>query len=197
MKRSPLTIVVALLLIAIFGLMLFVFQVRQSEVAVVTLLDKMETDNARTNPGPHLQWPWPIERVYKLDQRVHSLEDKLEPVTLPDQNIIHAAHLCGLAHFRSRQVFPQSSRTAPCPSRKNSWRALCARPSWRWRASTISRISFPPIKRQIKFTQIENEMLEQARAKRSRSATTASKSDSSKSKPSSCPPPFPRRSSTG
>ncbi len=29
MKRSPLTIVIAVLLMAIFGLMLFVFQVRQ------------------------------------------------------------------------------------------------------------------------------------------------------------------------
>ncbi len=95
MKRSPLTIIVALLLIAIFGLMLFVFQVRQSEVAVVTLFDKMETDNTRTNPGPHLQWPWPVERVYKLDQRVHSLEDKLEPVTLPDQNIIQLGTYVG------------------------------------------------------------------------------------------------------
>src|SRR5208283_729912 len=88
MKRSPLTIVVALLLIAIFGLMLFVFQVRQSEVAVVTFWDRMELDNTRTNPGPHLQWPWPIERVYKLDQRVHSLEDNLEEVTLRDNTIV-------------------------------------------------------------------------------------------------------------
>ena len=111
MKRSPLTIVVAPLLIAIFGLMLFVFQVRQSEVAVVTLFDKMESDGVRTNPGPHLQWPWPIERVYKLDQRVHSLdleaEDKLEPVTLPDQNIILLLTYVGWRISDPAKFFPK------------------------------------------------------------------------------------------
>jgi membrane protease subunit HflC len=91
MKRSPLTIIIAALLMVIFGMMLFVFQVRQSEVAVITLWDKMEPAGTRSTPGPHLQWPWPIEKVYKLDQRVHSLEnedDKLDPVMLPDGNII-------------------------------------------------------------------------------------------------------------
>jgi len=88
MKRSPLTITIAFLLIIIFGLMLFVFQVRQSEVAVVTLFGKSDQSRVKTEPGPYLQWPWPIEKVYKLDQRVHSLEDSLEPLTLPDQNLI-------------------------------------------------------------------------------------------------------------
>ena len=36
MRRNPLTLVIGLLLIFIFGLLLFTFQVRTTEVAVVT-----------------------------------------------------------------------------------------------------------------------------------------------------------------
>ncbi|MGD1084905.1 MAG: SPFH domain-containing protein [Verrucomicrobiota bacterium] len=90
MKRSPLTITIAFLLMIVFGLMLFVFQVRKSEVAVVTLFGKLEKSRVKTEPGAYLRWPSPIEKVFILDQRVHSLEDqdKLEQVALPDNNII-------------------------------------------------------------------------------------------------------------
>jgi membrane protease subunit HflC len=72
MKRNPLTIVVGVLLIVIFGLLLFVFQVRKSEVAVVTTFNKPTRDAA---PGPHLKWPWPIQKVYWFDQRIQNFED--------------------------------------------------------------------------------------------------------------------------
>jgi modulator of FtsH protease HflC len=63
----------------IFALLLFVFQVRQSEVAVVTTFGK-PTSVAR--PGPHLKWPWPIQKVYPFDGRIQNFEDKLsEPLT--------------------------------------------------------------------------------------------------------------------
>ncbi|HEY3857771.1 MAG TPA: SPFH domain-containing protein [Verrucomicrobiae bacterium] len=86
MKRSPLTLTVAALLIIIFGLMLFVYQVRKSEVAVVTLFGNIR--DVKTEPGPGLRWPWPIEQVSKLDQRVQVLEGKYEQIKLPDQNIL-------------------------------------------------------------------------------------------------------------
>lgn len=40
MKRNPLTLVIGLVLILIFGLLLFTFQVRTTEVAVVTTFGK-------------------------------------------------------------------------------------------------------------------------------------------------------------
>ena len=40
MKRNLLTIIIGAVLILVFGLLLFVFQVRQSEVAVVTTFGK-------------------------------------------------------------------------------------------------------------------------------------------------------------
>jgi membrane protease subunit HflC len=86
MKRSRLTIAVAFVLIVIFGLLMFVYQVRKSEVAVVTLFGKV--DHVKDTPGPGFRLPWPIENVYKLDQRIQNFEGKFEQVKLPDQNLI-------------------------------------------------------------------------------------------------------------
>ena len=164
MKRSPLTIVVAVLLIAIFGLMLFVFQVRQSEVAVVTLWDRMELDNTRTNPGPHLQWPWPIERVYKLDQRVHSLEDNLEPVPLPDNTIVMLGTYVGWRIADPAKFFPKFESGSVTEAEKQLVGIVRSAKS-----EVASHHVFSDFlsadQSQIKLTQIENEILESARGK--------------------------------
>jgi modulator of FtsH protease HflC len=87
MKRN-LTLIIGVLLILIVALLLFVFQVRQSEVAVVTTFGK--ATRPITEPGAHLKWPWPIQNVYKLDQRVQNFaEDKLtEGLTQDSFNLL-------------------------------------------------------------------------------------------------------------
>ncbi|HXR06569.1 MAG TPA: protease modulator HflC [Candidatus Acidoferrum sp.] len=164
MKRSPLTIVVALLLMVIFGLTLFVFQVRQSEVAVITLFDKMESGAVRTNPGPHLQWPWPIERVYKLDQRVHSLEDKLEQVTLPDQNVIMLLTYVGWRISDPAQFFPKFENGSIFRAEDQLQGIVRSA-----KLEVASKHNFSDFlsadQSQIKFAQIENDILESARQK--------------------------------
>jgi membrane protease subunit HflC len=75
--------VVSVLLIVIFGLLLFVFQVRKSEVAVVTTFGKPTRD--RPDPGAYLKWPWPIQKVYWFDQRIQNFEDdKLDEALTAD-----------------------------------------------------------------------------------------------------------------
>jgi len=80
-KRNP-TIIIGVLLILIFMLLLFVFQVRTTEVAVVTTFGR--ATRPITKPGAYLKWPWPIQRVHKFDQRVHNFESKFEQVLTPD-----------------------------------------------------------------------------------------------------------------
>jgi membrane protease subunit HflC len=75
MKRNVLTVVIGAVLIVIFALLLFVFQVRQSEVAVVTTFGK-PTAQPYDQPGAYFKWPWPIQKVYKYDQRIQNFEDK-------------------------------------------------------------------------------------------------------------------------
>src|ERR1043165_151315 len=75
MKRNIITVLICVVRIIVFGLWLFVFQVRQSEVAVVTTFSK--PTRPITAPGAHLRLPWPIQMVHKFDQRVQNFEDKL------------------------------------------------------------------------------------------------------------------------
>ncbi len=92
MKRNPLIIAIGILLIVIAGLLLFVFQVRQSEVVLVTTFGKPTRDIRE--PGPHLKWPWPIESVHRFDQRVQNFEDKFtEGLTRDGFNLLASVYV--------------------------------------------------------------------------------------------------------
>src|SRR5215212_9986732 len=82
MKKNPLNMAVGALLILIFGLLLFLFQVRTSEVAVVTTFGK--PTRPITDPGLYIKAPWPIQKVHKLDKRVQNFESKFEEMSTPD-----------------------------------------------------------------------------------------------------------------
>jgi modulator of FtsH protease HflC len=91
MKRNLLIIFSGILLLLIVASMLFVFQVRQSEVAVVTRFDRI---NRSGGPGPHFKWPWPIEKVYKIDERIQSLQDQFtEDLTGDNNNLLTSAYV--------------------------------------------------------------------------------------------------------
>ena len=92
MKRNPLILAIGLLLILLVGLLLFVFQVRKSEVVVVTTFGKPTRDVVE--PGPHLKWPWPIESVHRFDQRVQNFEDRLtEGLTSDGFNLLTTVYV--------------------------------------------------------------------------------------------------------
>jgi len=83
MKRNPFTIAVGALLLLIFVLLLFLFQVRTTELAVVTTFGRV---SSQAGPGAHFRWPWPIQSVHKFDQRIHNFESKFEQVLTSDGN---------------------------------------------------------------------------------------------------------------
>jgi len=83
MKRNPITLITAVVLLVIFFFMLFTFQVRQTEVAVVTTFGKYSWSS--TKPGFQLRLPWPIQKVYSFDNRVQSLERKFDQTITRDQ----------------------------------------------------------------------------------------------------------------
>lgn len=74
-KRNLITILTAAVLVVIFILLLFTFQVRKSQVAVVTTFGQISGPPRK--PGLHLRWPWPIQQVYKFDQRIQTFTDKM------------------------------------------------------------------------------------------------------------------------
>jgi membrane protease subunit HflC len=80
MKKNPLNMTIGALLIIIFGLVMFLFQVRTSEVAVVTTFGR--PTRPITEPG--LYFKWPVQRVHKIDNRIHNFESKFEEMLTPD-----------------------------------------------------------------------------------------------------------------
>lgn len=81
-QNNPVTLAFGLLLMAVFLVLLFVFQVRQTEVAVVTTFGK--ATRPITEPGLNFKWPWPIQKVTKLDRRVQNFEGKFEETLTAD-----------------------------------------------------------------------------------------------------------------
>lgn len=75
MNRNPVSIIIGALLLLIFVALLFVFQVRQSEIAVVTTFGK-PTRTVEEPGGPYWKLPWPIQKVYKFDQRIQHYEGR-------------------------------------------------------------------------------------------------------------------------
>jgi modulator of FtsH protease HflC len=85
MKRKPLILLISVVLIVIIGLLsVFTFQVRISEVAVVTTFSK-PTAQPITNAGVYFAWPPPIQRVHKFDKRIQNFEDKFTEDFTADQ----------------------------------------------------------------------------------------------------------------
>ena len=109
MKRNLLTIVIGAVLVVIFALLLFVFQVRQSEVAVVTTFGK-PTAQPITEPGAYFKWPWPIQKVYKFDQRIQNFEDKFSENLTADNNNLLTSVYVGWRISDAADVFPDVSR---------------------------------------------------------------------------------------
>ena len=83
MKRNPLTIAIGLLLLGIFVALLFCFQVRQTEVALVTTFGK--PTRTITEPGLKTKMPWPIQKVQFFDKRIQNLESKFEQTFTADK----------------------------------------------------------------------------------------------------------------
>ena len=114
MKRNALTLVVGVILLAIFFLLLFTFQVRQTEMVVVTTFDR-PSEKPIDEPGLYFKWPFPIQNVYRFDKRVHTFEDAFEQMLTRDGNNILANVFVGwsiddpIAFFNS---FPQGGTDA-------------------------------------------------------------------------------------
>jgi membrane protease subunit HflC len=100
------TVVICAVLIVIFALLLFVFQVRQSEVAVVTTFGK-PTAQPYDQPGAYFKWPWPIQKVYKFDQRVQNFEDRFSQNLTADNNNLLVMVYVGWKITDARAFFPK------------------------------------------------------------------------------------------
>lgn len=101
------TIVVGVLILAIAALLLFTFQLRQSEVAVVTTFGKPTDEVTEPRAYPFFKWPWPIQTVYKLDKRVQNFEDKFSETLTADNNNLLTRVYVGWKISDAKTFFPK------------------------------------------------------------------------------------------
>ena len=106
MKKNLLTIVIAAVLAVIFALLLFTFQVRQSEVAVLTTFGKPAANNL-DQPNLYFKWPWPIQQVYRFDQRVQNFEDKYSENLTADNTMLLTSVYVGWKISDAKEFFPK------------------------------------------------------------------------------------------
>jgi membrane protease subunit HflC len=101
MKKKAITPLIAAVLLVIFVLLLFTFQVPQSQVVVVSTFLK-PTDTI-TNAGLYVKWPWPVQSLTRFDQRVQISEDKFSETYLADHSILLANLFVGWRISDGRQ----------------------------------------------------------------------------------------------
>jgi membrane protease subunit HflC len=86
MKKTRLSFAVGALLLLVFLALLFCFQVRTTEVAVVTTFGRYSRN---AEAGLHFRLPLPIQEVYKFDRRLRNFERNFEQnVTKDGKNLL-------------------------------------------------------------------------------------------------------------
>ena len=105
MKKNTLTIAIAAVLLVIFALLLFTFQVRQSEVVVVSTF--LKPVNTLTNAGLYVKWPWPVQSINRFDQRVQTFEDKFSENLTADSTMLMMSVFVGWKISDAKAFFPK------------------------------------------------------------------------------------------
>jgi membrane protease subunit HflC len=160
MKRNPITIAVGAVLLLIFILLLFLFQVRQTQVAVVTTFGK--ATRPITEPGLKFRLPWPIQNVYKFDQRINSLESGIEQVQTSDGYSLLVQVYAGWKISEPQQFFPRfaGSTNQAIKSLQGLLRNAYSGVVGKYPFSAF--ISTDP--KNVKLAEIEQEMLQRVQA---------------------------------
>ena len=156
MKRNLPTLAIGALLLLIFVLLLFVFQVRKTEVAVVTTFGR--ATRPILEPGAYWKWPWPIQRVHKFDNRVHNFEGKFEQVLTSDGYNLLLMVYVGWTINEPNNFFPRFNGSTMRAEEslegllRNAYSGVVGKHPFSHFISTDQK--------ELKFVEIEKEMLE-------------------------------------
>jgi len=161
MKKHLLTFVVGGLLVVIFGLLLMSFQVRQTEVAVVTTFGK-PTRNI-DQPGFYWKLPPPIQSKVKFDQRIQTFEDKFtEDLTADNNNLLTMVYV-GWRISDAKAFFPKfAGGSVSAAERMLEGILRSAKSAVVGKHSLGDFVNADP--KQLKFDAIENEIKAQVQA---------------------------------
>jgi modulator of FtsH protease HflC len=156
MKSNPFILTIGFLLAVIVCFMLFSFQVRVSEVAVVTTFGRPGW--TVTEPGIEPKLPWPVQRVYKFDKRIQNFEDKYDESLTADSYNLLAMTYIGWRISDPKAFFPKFANGS-IPEAERVLEGLV-------RSEKSAVIGKHPLsdfvsadEKQLKFVEIEQEIL--------------------------------------
>jgi membrane protease subunit HflC len=156
MKRNPIAITIGILLLLIFALMFLFYQVRTTEVAVVTTFGEPTRDVVK--PGAYFRLPPPINQVYKFDRRIHNFESQFEQVFTSDGHSLLMRVFVGWNIAQPKLFFP---RFADSVSEFEKALAGLARNAYIGVAGSHPFTHFISTdERQLRFEEIEREILQ-------------------------------------
>jgi len=110
-KRNLITVIVGALLVVILAMLLFAFQVRYGQVAVVTTFGKPVHNYDK--PGLYFKWPWPVQRVYKFDGRIQNFQDKSNETITRDNNDLIVTIFAGWKISDASEFYPKFLGSVP------------------------------------------------------------------------------------
>jgi len=161
MNRNPVSIIIGAVLLLIFIALLFVFQVRQSEIAVVTTFGK-PTRTVDQPGGPYWKWPWPIQKVYKFDQRIQSYDDRFVEDLTADNNLLLIQLYVGWRITDAEVFFPRFAGGSVTQAEKVLEGMVRSAKSAVVGQHPLS--DFVSADRDVKFAQVEAEVLNTIKA---------------------------------
>lgn len=147
------------LLLVILGTWLCMFQVRTTEVAVVTTFGR--PTRTIDKPNAYFKWPPPIQMVYKVDQRIHNFESFEQVLTSDGFNLLLSVYV-GWSINDPKMFFPRfggSENKAQASLEglvRNAYSGVVGRHPFVHFVSTEEK--------ELKFSDIENEMLQRIQA---------------------------------
>ena len=159
MKYNSVTIAIGGLLLAVLTSLLFMIQVRTIKVARVTTFVKPSRmiDQRRA----YFKWPWPIQKVHKVDQRIHNFESFEQVLTSDGYNLLLSVYV-GWNINDPKMFFPRfgGSESKAQGSLeglvRNAYSGVVGRHPFVHFVSTEEK--------ELKFSDIENEMLQRIQA---------------------------------
>ncbi|HTV39005.1 MAG TPA: protease modulator HflC [Candidatus Sulfotelmatobacter sp.] len=110
-KKNIVSVIIGAVIIIIFAMLLFAFQVRYAQVAVVTTFDKPVRNIDQ--PGLYFKWPWPIQRVYKFDGRIQNIQDKFNETITRDNNDLILTIYAGWKISNPSTFYPKFAGSVP------------------------------------------------------------------------------------
>jgi membrane protease subunit HflC len=164
-KRNIITVIVGAALVVIFALLLFTFQVRQSEVALVTTFGKPSTSPI-TQPGLYFKLPWPIQRVYRFDNRIQNFEDKFSQTYTHDNNNLILTVYTGWKISDASVFYPKFLGSVPAAENKLEQMLRNAQTSVAGSHNLSDFVNSDP--KQLKFDEMEKEIQDMVQAELSK-----------------------------